>query len=141
MNLRDRKSLLYNDGEPWIKKQSNHFHVTVGWYDGAEVCELIGTFRLRLIGSKYNPNNIGQYRDNWFTVFKNTSGPQSKKIKKTFQKTSKKKGLGIVIKCNLEIVNLLGVKLNLNDGSCRPYKKPNENTNYIHANSDHPHPF
>ena len=72
---------------------------------------------------------------------KNTSGPQSKKIKKTFQKMSKKKGLRIIMKCNLEIVNLLGAKLNLNDGSCRPYKKPNENTNYIHGNSDHPHPF
>ena len=24
-----RKSLLYNVGEPWIKKRSNHFNVTI----------------------------------------------------------------------------------------------------------------
>ena len=40
----------------------------------------------------------------------------------------------------MKIVNYLDVTLNLNDGSCRPYKKPNEETNYIHVNSDHP-PF
>ena len=36
-----RKFLLYNDEEPWIKKQSNNFDVTKGSYDGAELCELI----------------------------------------------------------------------------------------------------
>ena len=64
-----RKSLLYNEGEPWIKKQSNSFDVTMGSYDGAEVCELIGIFMLSLIGNKYNPNNIGLYRDDGLAVF------------------------------------------------------------------------
>ena len=41
-----RKSLLYNKGEPWTKKQSNNFDVAMGSYDGAEVCELIGIFML-----------------------------------------------------------------------------------------------
>ena len=133
-----RKSLLYNEGEPWIKKQSNSFDVTMGSYDGAEVCELIGIFMLSLIGNKYNPNNIGLYRDDGLAVFKNTSGPQSEKIKKTFQRMFKSKGLDIIINCNMKIVNYLDVTLNLNDGSYRPYKKPNEETSYIHVNSDHP---
>ena len=30
------------------------------------------------------------------------------------------------------------IDMYLNDGSYRPYKKPNEETNYIHVNSDHP---
>ena len=38
----------------------------------------------------------------------------------------------------MKIVNYLDVTLNLNDESYRPYKKPNEETNYIHVNSDHP---
>ena len=50
----------------------------------------------------------------------------------------KNKGLDIVINCNMKIVNYLDVTLNLNDESYRPYKKPNEKTNYIHVNSDHP---
>ena len=121
-----RKSLLYKEGEPWIKKQSNNFDVTMGSYDGAEVCELIGIFMLSLIGNKYNPNNIGLYRDDGLAVFKNTSGPQSEKIKKTFQKMFKNKGLDIIINCNMEIVNYPDLTSNLNDGSCRPYKKSNE---------------
>ena len=36
-----RKSLLYKEGETWIKNQSNNFDVTMGSYDGAEVCELL----------------------------------------------------------------------------------------------------
>ena len=38
----------------------------------------------------------------------------------------------------MKIFNHLDATLNLNDGSYRPYKKPNEETNYIHVNSDHP---
>ena len=132
-----RKSFLYNEGEPWIKKQSNNSDVTMGSYDGADVCELIRIFLLSLIGNKYNPNNIGLYRDDRLAVFKNTSGPQSEKIKKTFQKMFKNKGLDIIINCNMKIVNYLDVTLNLNDGSYGPNKKPNEETNYIHVNSDH----
>ena len=56
----------------------------MGSYNGAEVCEFIGIFMLSLIGNKYNPNNIGLYRDDKLGVLKNTSGPQSEKIKKTF---------------------------------------------------------
>ena len=80
-----RKSLLYNEGEPWIKKQSNSFDVTMESYDGAEVCELIGIFMLSLIGNKYNANNIGLYRDDGLAVFKNTSGPYLKILKRLFK--------------------------------------------------------
>ena len=77
-----RKSLLYNNSEPWIKKDSGLFDVTMGAYDGAEVCELVGTFLLHKLFPKYNENNIGLYRDDGLAVFKNISGPKSEKIKK-----------------------------------------------------------
>ena len=54
-----RKSLFYNEGEPWIKKQSNHFDFTMRSYDGAELWELIGIFMLSSIGKKYITSNIG----------------------------------------------------------------------------------
>ena len=38
----------------------------------------------------------------------------------------------------MKIVNYLDVTLNINNGSYRPYKKPNEETNHLHVNSDHP---
>ena len=66
------------------------------------------------------------------SVFKNTSSPQSEKIKKISQKMFKNKGLDIIINCNMKIVNYLDITLNLNNGSYRPYNE----TNYIHVNSD-----
>ena len=45
-----KKSVLYNDGEFWMKKEGGSFDVIMGAYDGAEVCELIGIYILYLIG-------------------------------------------------------------------------------------------
>ena len=40
-----RKSLLFSNGKWWVKKESsNLFDVTMGSYDGVEVCELVGAF-------------------------------------------------------------------------------------------------
>jgi len=44
-----RKSLLFNSGESWMKKGDSLFDVTMGAFDGAEVCELVGCFLLHLI--------------------------------------------------------------------------------------------
>ena len=126
-----RNTLFYDKGEPWIKKQSDNFDVTMGSHDGAELCELISIFMLTLIRNKYNSNNIGLYRDDGMAGFKNTSGSQSEKIKKTFQKMCKSKGLDITINCNMKIVNYLGVTLNLNDGFYHPYQKPNEQLKHV----------
>ena len=43
-----RKSLLFDEKKTWIKKQSGLFDVTMGAYDGAEVCELVGTYMFSL---------------------------------------------------------------------------------------------
>ena len=76
-----------------IKNQNNHFDVTMGLYNGPEVCELIRMFMLHLISSKYNVNNIGLYRDDGLAVFKNTSCPQCEKSKKTSQEMFENQGL------------------------------------------------
>ena len=70
-----RKPVLYNDGEPWLKKEDDNFDVTMGAYDGAEMCELIGIYMLNLIGKKYDSNNIGLYKDDGLAVFRNLSEP------------------------------------------------------------------
>ena len=50
-----RKSLLFDEQkDTWMKKQSGLLDVTMGVYDGAEVCELVGTYMLSLISEKYN---------------------------------------------------------------------------------------
>ena len=86
-----RKSLLYYNDEPWVKKGESNFDVSMDAYDGAEVCELIGIFMLSLLSKHINKNHIGLYRDDGLAILKNTSGPEAEKLKKKFQKLFKKK--------------------------------------------------
>ena len=136
--LHATKSLLYCNDESWVKKGESNFDVLMGAYDGAEVCELIGIFMLPLLNKHINKNHIGLYRDNGLAILKTTSGPEAEKLVKKFQKLFKQKDLDIIGQCNLKMTNYLDITLNLNDGSYRPYRKPNEETDYIHINSDHP---
>ena len=42
--LHAKESCLYKPGEYWGKKSSsNHFDITMGSFDGAESCELVGS--------------------------------------------------------------------------------------------------
>ena len=121
-----------------MKKEEEKFDVTMGAHDGAEVCELVGLYLQGLLGEKYNKNDFGLYRDDGLAVFKNVSGTQSERIKKDFKRILKENHLNIEISCNMKIVNYLDVTLNLNDGSYRPYHKPNDELMYIHSESNHP---
>ena len=71
-------------------------------------------------------------------VVRNVSGPQSERIKKDLQKIFKDNHLNIEISCNLKIVDYLDITMNLNDGSYRPYRKPNDELLYVHSESNHP---
>lgn len=136
--LHARKSLLFNEDHVWIKKDGGLFDVTMGAYDGAEVCELVGTYMLHLIGERCNKSDIGLYRDDGLAIFKNCSGPQNERTKKFLQKVFKDRGLDIVIQCNMKIVNYLDITLNLNTGNTSPFRKEDDETEYVHAESDHP---
>ena len=58
------KTLLFDKDEPWVKRgDSPMFDVTMGYYDGAEVCEMVGLFILNKISSTYPNDSIGLYRD------------------------------------------------------------------------------
>ena len=133
-----RKSLLYDNSEAWMKKDSGLFDVTMGAYDGAEVCELVKTFLLYKLSLKYNKNHIGLYRDDGFAIFKNISNPKSEKIKKNIQKLFKKNQLDIVIQCKMKTVNYLDVTPNLENFTYRPYQKENNQIKYINIESNNP---
>ena len=69
-----RKSLLYNNNEPWKKKNTgNCFDVTMGSFDGAKICELVGIHILSLLSNKLDKQSTGLYRDNGLVLLKNTS--------------------------------------------------------------------
>ena len=87
-----RKSLLFDGSHTWIKKQEGLFDVSMGTYDGAEVCKLVGIYMLHLLSRRYNKNDFELYRDEGLAVLKNKNGPQSEQVKKNIQKVFKKHG-------------------------------------------------
>ena len=114
-----------------MKKGSDLFDVLMDVYNGAEVCELINYIFL-------NRKNIGFYRDDGLSNFKNCSGPQMEKIKKQLQKVLKSNGLDVIIECNMKTVNYLDVTFNLNDCIYRHYQKSDKIIQCIHIKSNHP---
>ena len=111
----------------------------MGSNDGAETCEVPGLLLLYGIGEKFNKDNIGLYRDDGQACFKN--GHQNDKIRKELIKIFQTHGLKLEIKCNLKNVDYLDITFDLNTGSYRAYRKPNNDTRYLNANSNHPPPI
>ena len=88
-------NILYVKGEPWVKKAEEHFDVTMGAYDGAEVCELVGIYIQSQLSKMFDKKNFGLYRDDGLAVFRKISGPESERVKK-IRKTMKRRLFGII---------------------------------------------
>ena len=65
------------------------FDVTMGSFDGAEICEVVGLYILHELGEKYGKERIALYRDDGLACFENTSDPEVERIKKAFIKLFK----------------------------------------------------
>ena len=133
-----RKSLLFDKENIWVKKNNPHFDVTMGSYDGAEVCEIVGLYLLNVVKDKCKDIELGLYRDDGLGITRNLSGPQTERLKKLIVKTFKSCGLRITIECNIQQANFLDVTFNLSNGKYWPYRKPNDIPLYIHRESNHP---
>ena len=70
-----KTSCLHSSGNYWGKRRSSGlFDVTMGSFDGAQSCELVGSYLLHLITTKHG-NNFGLYRDDGLGgVIKATAG-------------------------------------------------------------------
>ena len=66
-------------------KKDGLFNVTMGAYDGAEVCELVGTFSLDKVSVEYDKNSIILYHDNGLSIFKNSTWNNKKELTKNIQ--------------------------------------------------------
>ena len=135
--IRAKISLLFNNETPWQKKNfSTLFDVTMGSYDGAETCELVGCYLLSQL-TKIPEIDIGLYRDDGLAVINQT--PQKiEKIKKEICKIFAQNNLRITIEANKKIVNFLEVTLDLTTGRFKPFSKPATTPLYVHSKSNHP---
>ena len=112
-----RKSLLFDKKTPWTKKDDKGtFDVTMGSYDGAEVCELVGTYILNVLAERYGKNNVGLYSDDGLAVFENINGNQAEKIRKEIMKIFPNLRLKITIEANQRIANFVDITLHLTNG-------------------------
>ena len=59
-------------------------------------------------------------------------------MRKNIIKIFKDTGFAIDIETNLKIEDFLDISFNLNNGTYRPYKKPNDLLSYINKSSNHP---
>ena len=119
-----------------MKSSSNHFDITMGSFDGAESCELVGSFLLYHISMKYG-KTFGLYRDDGLGAVKATAR-EIEPITKDLCAIFNEYGLKITIEANKKIVNFLDVILNLTTGKYQPYSKPNNIPLYVHSKSNHP---
>ena len=137
--MHSRKSLLFNNTDIWIKKKRDpDFDVTMGGFDGAQLCELVDLYILHILGEKYGKHRIGLYYDDGLACSGYTSGPQDDRIRKHFMNIFKEDfDLSRTCKTNLKAVNFLDVTLNLTTGKYQPYNKPDNNPLYINILSSH----
>ena len=102
----------------------------MGCYDGAEVCELLGSYMLIQLTHCVNKKSIGLYRDDGLGVFPNISKPETERKKKGTVKIFKECGLSITIQCNLKLVDFLDIIFDLYSSLYKPYRKPNNKQIY-----------
>ena len=134
--LQTKKAFLFNSDQPWIKKGNKTFDVTMGSYDGAEVCDLVGLYLLSQLGNL--DLLIGLYRDDGLAV-SNLGPRQTEMRKKRICKIFKENRLNITTEeTNGKKVNFLDVNFDLENGLYRPYMKKNNKPLYVHMQSNHP---
>ena len=107
----------------------------MGCFNGAEICELVGTYIQSKLTNIMDKEGVGLYLDDGLGVFKNISRPETERKKKAIVKAI---GLSIVVDTNQKTVDFLDVTFDLDKNICKPYQKPNNSPIYINKNSNHP---
>ena len=78
-----RKLLLLHIEQAWKEKESSGcFDVTMGSYDGAELCELIGVFMQSVLQDVINKEAMGLYRDDELIVLNKGNSQKTDIIRK-----------------------------------------------------------
>ena len=97
------------------KNSDNCFDVTMGSYDGAKVCELVGALVLSILANSIPKRNSGLYRDDGLILMRNEKGRKTDRIKKEVTKIFKEIGFKIEIKTDLKVVDFLDITYNLSN--------------------------
>ena len=134
-----RKSLLFSEGDTWMKKDGDGlFDVTMGSFDGAEVCELVGLYLLSKLTPLLGNESVGLYRDDGLAAVRCRSGRRLDTLRKNISAILKEEGLSITCEANLIVTDYLDATFNLESGKHSPFRKENNKPLYINKKSNHP---
>ena len=135
-----RKSRLFSKEGTWVKRGENpSFDVTMGSFDGAEICEIVGIYLLEKLSPLLGKENFGLYRDDGLATVNSSSDPVLDRMRKDIILIFKNEGLSITLETNLIETDFLDVTLHLLTGKYFPFRKVNNKPLYINAKSNHPH--
>ena len=110
-------SVLLGNKEAW-KKKSTHscFNVTIGSYEDAEICELVGNYALCKQENITSKDDIGLYRNDSLILLGELNVEQTDKIRKNIVKVFKTIGFQTKIENNFHEINFLDITFNLKSG-------------------------
>ena len=118
-----RKSLLYHNDDPQVKKDTSvEYDVTMGSYDDAVLSEIVGMFIIGMLSKSFEQDYISLYKDDGLSVFRNYNGHLNDKIRKDHIKLFKKYQFNLHIKYNLKLAAFLKMSFEMNTGIYKPFK-------------------
>ena len=135
-----RKTFLYDGQYLWSKKDTHRFDVSIGSYDGAEACEIVGLYLLYKLTEKekvFEKEYIGIFRDDGLSVMTG-NGHQKDKKRKDVIRLLKEEGLSITWEINLTKVQYLDILFDLENNCYKPFHKLNSRLSYVGSGSNHP---
>ena len=107
------------------------------FYNGEEICELLGIFTYNKLSDIIDKSSIGFYRDDDLGVFDKLSGPQIEQRRTKIIKIFEDCGLSITVTANITSVDFLNLALNLKTESYQPFRKPNSDPIYRNIDSNY----
>ena len=111
-----RKTLLFSGNNVWVKQSGDTFDVAMGYFNGAEVCELVGSYLLDQLAKKLG-KNIGLYRDDGLAVIKSGSGPVIERTRKKITYLFQQHSSLITSENNLKRTDFLDICFDLENGT------------------------
>ena len=84
-----------------MKKGNSSFDVTMGSFDGAEICEIVGLYLLNKLSDLLGKENVGLYRNDGLAAINSCSGVILDRTRKNIIALFKKERLNIIIETNL----------------------------------------
>ena len=92
------------------------FDVTMGSWDGAKVCELVGLYLLNQLKDLIPIENAGLYRDDGLAFIRSRSGRLLDRYRKDIIELFRREGLSITCETNLSVTDYLDVIFNMETG-------------------------